>query len=96
MELVVLVVVAVAVVVVGLLRSRAEFVVVIENGVARLQRGQAPRGFIEDCERLCAERAIRSGRVTGTRSSGAVKLGFSAGIAEPDRQRFRNVWNLHA
>jgi hypothetical protein len=94
MELVFLVVVAVAVAV-GLLRSRAEFVVVVENGRARLQRGQAPRGFIEDCERLCAERAIRSGRVTGTRGSGAVQLGFSAGIAEADRQRFRNIWNLH-
>jgi len=94
MELVFLIVVAAAVAV-GLLRSRAEFVVVIENGSARLQRGQAPRGFIEDCERLCAERAIQSGRVTGTRRSGAVQLGFSAGIPEADRQRFRNVWNLH-
>jgi hypothetical protein len=72
----------------------AEFAIRIRNGVARLERGRVPAGFVEDCTSIAAEFECGDGWIEGVRGSRGVNLRFSPGIGERSHQRFRNVFGL--
>ena len=93
MAFVLLIIVAVALAVVAW--PRPEFIVAVDDGRVALRRGKVPRGFLEECQRLCVENGIRQGRVSGSRGTAGIELRFSGNIAAADQQRFRNIWSLH-
>jgi hypothetical protein len=57
--------------------------------------GGVTPAFLEDCSRIAGKSGIRSGWIWGHGSGSGVRLEFSSGIGEGDRQRFRNAAGIH-
>ena len=97
MEAVVRFVIGVIVIVVFviILMPKPAFVIVIENGRPKVERGKVSKAFVEDCRKLCAEAGIGNGIIKGKRKSGRITLWFSRHIPKVNHQQFRNAWNIY-
>ncbi|MBN2607576.1 MAG: DUF3634 family protein [Candidatus Fermentibacteraceae bacterium] len=72
------------------------FTIRINDGRVVLVHGTATPAFLEDCSRIAGKGGIRSGWIWGHGSGSGVRLEFSSGIGEGDRQRFRNTAGIHS
>jgi len=74
----------------------AVFVIVFENGWARVVRGRAPAAFAADVQAICTDCRLPYAVVRGHRLGRRVTLGFSRHVPRRYRQRFRNAWALYS
>jgi hypothetical protein len=81
---------------VHLLRPRPLFVVKIRGRRVEVGKGNVPRGFVKDCERLVESFEVPDGTIRGVRRQGGVSLRFSRSLSDRFHQQFRNIWSLHA
>jgi len=72
------------------------FTIRIHEGGIDLAHGGVTPAFLGDCSRIAGKSGIRSGWIWGHRSETGVRLEFSSGIGEGDRQRFRNTAGIHS
>jgi hypothetical protein len=70
------------------------FEVRVEGGAARVEKGRAPRRFVEDCEAVARDADLDGVRIWGVGSRKRVSLMFSKGIPANVRQRLRNAWQF--
>jgi hypothetical protein len=68
------------------------FVVAIEEGRARVEKGVPSQAFLNDCGEIARSFGIQSGFIYGCRGGG---LRFSSDIPDESHQRFRNVLGFH-
>jgi len=73
----------------------AVFSMKIRRGVLKVGIGKAPRGFIEDCERIVTDSDLRRGTIIGIQRGRKTFLKFSHNIPKRCQQRFRNAWHSH-
>ena len=72
---------------------RSEFAVRISGGSARLVRGKLRARVVDDFAAIARSRGIEGGSILGVARPGrGTVLVFSPGIADADRQRFRNAF----
>ncbi|MBK1733803.1 hypothetical protein CKO15_00600 [Halorhodospira abdelmalekii] len=72
--------------------ARYVFIVAIEDGKVRSQRGSPSPSFLRDCRDVVRLHRLRRGKIYGERTAAGVELGFSREIPEHARQALRNVW----
>lgn len=75
-------------------RSRAEFVIQIEDGRPRLARGKVARGFLRDIGDACSRHDVREGKIVGIARGRQIQLRFSGPIPPGCQQQLRNVWTM--
>jgi Protein of unknown function (DUF3634) len=78
------------------LQPRCLFVVCIEEGTARLDRGKVAAHFVQEIGQVCREAGVQEGQVWGVPQGRRISLRFSRSIPSGCRQRLRNLWNLPA
>ena len=74
------------------LRPNYVFVIRIENGAARIDKGKATQEFLQHVSEVCREAGIRNGWIGGVARGRLVQLAFSHSIPRRCRQQLRNVW----
>lgn len=72
-----------------------EFTITIRDGVAKATQGRVPVKVLSEFSQLAEQQRISRGTIYGVREGNRVSLKFSSRIAESDRQRFRNTWNVN-
>jgi hypothetical protein len=77
-----------------LLRSRAAFVVRIEEGNPRIERGTVTPAFLHEIDDTCRRNQVTGGLVRGVSRDGRIVLEFSAGIPSSCQQQLRNLWSI--
>jgi len=74
-----------------LVQPRPVFVIVIENGVARLKSGKVTAATLSDVATICRENGITRGRIAGhVRAGRQVALKFSREFSPGLQQQIRN------
>lgn len=73
---------------------RPVFIVDLRDGKTFLRRGKVHRRFLQSCEEIAADCAVREGTISGVRRGRGVSLAFSREVPESSHQRFRNAWSL--
>ncbi|OPL18389.1 MAG: hypothetical protein AVO35_05975 [Candidatus Aegiribacteria sp. MLS_C] len=71
------------------------FTIRIREGRAERVQGKVTPAFLDDCSGISRRSGITSGWIWGHLSPSGVRLEFSSGIGEGDRQRFRNTAGVH-
>jgi hypothetical protein len=71
------------------------FTIRVEEERASLEQGRVTDAFVDDCTDIAVRSGIRSGWIWGHRTGNGLRLEFSSGIPERDRQRFRNTAGFH-
>ena len=71
------------------------FTITLEDGVARSTQGKVTGRAVSGFTDVARQQAIAKGRIYGVRKGGSILLQFSSNISAPDRQRFRNVWQMN-
>lgn len=71
------------------------FTIRIRDGRAEGVQGKVTAAFLEDCSGISRRSGIISGWIWGHLSPSGIRLEFSSGIEEGDRQRFRNTAGVH-
>lgn len=72
------------------------FTIRIRAGRAEVSGGKVTGAFLEDCGRIAAKSDIRDGWIWGHSGGSGVRLEFSSGIGQAERQRFRNAAGIHS
>ena len=75
-------------------RPRYEFVIRIDNGMARAVQGKVTGAFVHQVGQACAEFTVIDGWVAGVRRGKRLSLAFSRSIPPQCQQRLRNNWLL--
>ena len=78
-----------------LLRPHYRFVIEVNQGQARLRRGQATAAFVREVEEVFRELRLDHGSVMGLALGKQVVLRFSRQVPAGGRQRIRNLHRLH-
>jgi hypothetical protein len=71
------------------------FTIRIRGGRITDTGGKVTAAFLEDCSRITERSGISRGWIWGHSSGSGVRLEFSSGIGQADRQRFRNTAGVH-
>lgn len=71
------------------------FVIRICDGTARLTKGLAPPGFLNDCAAIAEDLGMKAGDVECINGPHGITLRFSPGVAASGHQRFRNALGTH-
>jgi hypothetical protein len=71
-----------------------EFIVVIEDGVARSHQGRVSTRVLSEFTEVAKQQRISRARIYGIRRADDIVLEFSSNISSSDQQRFRNVWGF--
>jgi hypothetical protein len=74
------------------LRPNYVFVIRIEHGAARSDKGKVTPEFLQHVADVCRARDVMHGWVGGVARGGRVRLAFSGSIPRDSRQQLRNVW----
>lgn len=77
------------------LANRPVFVIRLEQGGARLTKGQVPLAWVDDCAVVAADFAILHGYVEGVLGWNGLALRFSPSVPVPSQQRLRNLFAVH-
>ena len=72
------------------------FTIRIRAGRAEVSGGKVTGAFLEDCGRIAGKSDIQDGWIWGHSDGSGVRLEFSSGIGQADRQRFRNTAGIHS
>ncbi|WP_043740726.1 DUF3634 family protein [Thioalkalivibrio nitratireducens] len=81
-----------AVFAVFLMHVRVRFVIDLNDGRARVLRGDPPSAFVRGCSDVARLYRVRRGRIVGVRTAGGIELRFSRDLPERAHQPLRNVW----
>jgi hypothetical protein len=76
------------------LRPRAAFVVRIEDGKPRVERGTVTPAFLHEIDDTCRRNQVARGLVRGVLRDGRIVLEFSAEIPSSCQQQLRNLWSI--
>lgn len=68
------------------------FLVVIQDGVAKVHTGKVAGPFLEQVGECCRDAGIAYAEVWGRGGAGFVRLGFSGSVPPNVQQRIRNIW----
>jgi Protein of unknown function (DUF3634) len=82
---------ATAPLVVGLLRANELFCLRLRGGRIRVARGRIPQRLLDDIADVLRHPAVGEGTLRGVSEDGRVRLYAEAELTDPQRQQLRNV-----
>ena len=75
-------------------RSKAEFIIDLEDDRLSVRQGKVPRAFLREGRALLSDVPCEKGTVTGVKRGERIALEFSDEVPRVLHQRFRNIWIL--